>query len=345
MATATAEEQTLAAYESVQVAKIAAWKASHPNAFGELFRRVTQPLAHIVEMVIPDRFALVAIEAAYKASELSATAADVEVQAGVPDLGDLRHKPLEVCDGLAQRVGTVAQMVGAVEGAVTGAGGIWTTVLDIPLLFGLCLRTIIKIGHCYGYPLDRPTDKAWVLGAFAVALSGSKEKRTDMIARLRDVEDLVLEETQEQVVTEELAALVTQIEIFEEIPVFAAATGALLNLAVVHRTASSARRLFQERWLRDNGKVEVIAPAGGAEEPSSHGWRGAVARAGYATVYGVSFSAVFPIRLAGGMLGPIARPVAARLQRNRRSGDTGASTRDTTNHREIRASPVALAPV
>ena len=68
----------------------------------------------------------------------------------------------------------VAQGVATVEGGLTGAGGIWTTVLDVPILFALCLRTIIKIGHCYGYALDRPNDRAWVLIAFAIALSSTR---------------------------------------------------------------------------------------------------------------------------------------------------------------------------
>ena len=44
----------------------------------------------------------------------------------VQDITELRHKPLEVCDGLSRRVGTIAQSLATVEGALTGAGGVWT---------------------------------------------------------------------------------------------------------------------------------------------------------------------------------------------------------------------------
>ena len=176
---------------------------------------------------------------------------------------------MEVCDALSRRVGTIAQGTAIVEGALTGAGGVWTTLLDVPLLFTLCIRTIIKTGHCYGYALDRPTDKAWVLGALAVALSSTKERRTELMARLREIEDLLLEETQEQVVVEETASLLTQIEVFEDIPVFGAVTGGLLNLSVAHRADVTARHLFQERWLRDQGKVDEIEPSPDASKAPS----------------------------------------------------------------------------
>ena len=133
----------LTGYEARQVEKIAAWKAEYPNPFGELFRRAAQPIAKVAEAVIPDQLAPGAINAAYKASELSATRSDIEIQAGVGDLSELRHRPMEVCDAPSRRVGTIAQGTAIVEG-LTGAAGIWTTLLDVPLLFTLCLRTIIS---------------------------------------------------------------------------------------------------------------------------------------------------------------------------------------------------------
>jgi hypothetical protein len=296
----------LTEYESRQVEKIVAWKAEYPNPFGELFRRAAQPIARVVETIVPDQIALAAIDAAYKASELSATRSDILLQAGVSDLSELRQKPMEVCDALSRRVGTLAQGTALVEGALTGAGGVWTTLLDVPLLLTLCIRTIIKTGHCYGYELDRPADKVWVMGALAVALSSTRERRTELMARLRELEHLLLEETQQNVVVEETAALLTQIEVFEDIPLFGAVTGGLLNLSTAHRTDVTARHLFQERWLRDQGKVDEIEPAAGAlRGPALDGWSGAFARIGYGAIYGTCFGAAFPVYLMGTMIAPV----------------------------------------
>jgi EcsC protein family len=156
----TRNSKKLNDYESRQVERIAAWKSEFPNPFGELFRAAAQPLGKAVEYIIPDRVALLAIESTYKAADLAATANDIMVQAGVKELSALRQRPLELCDKLSRRVGTIAQVIATAEGALTGAGGVWTTLLDVPLLFGVCLRTILKVGHCYGYPLDRPSGRA-----------------------------------------------------------------------------------------------------------------------------------------------------------------------------------------
>jgi hypothetical protein len=310
---AKTEDTALNDYERRQIERIALWKASHPSPYAELFSKLARPITRLAERVIPDALAMGFIESVYQAAVKSATRTDIELQGGVRRFEDLRNQPLEVCDGLSRRVGTMAQSLATVEGALTGAGGVWTALLDVPLLFGVCLRTILKNGYCYGYALDRPTDKAWVLGALAVAISNTKEKRTRLMARLREIEDLLLEEVQEDIIFEETVSLLTQIEVFEDIPLFGAATGALLNLAVAHRADVTARHLFQERWLRDHGKVREIEPAEGfMRQPNGLGWSGALARAGYGGIYGVSFAAAVPMALAGKFFTPFGRAVNGR---------------------------------
>ena len=67
-----------------------------------------------------------------------------------PEQEALAGSLLEECDRLAARVSGTANLIAAVEGLATGAGGFLTTFLDVPILFVLTLRTIMRIGHCYG---------------------------------------------------------------------------------------------------------------------------------------------------------------------------------------------------
>lgn len=320
-------DTALTDYERRQVEKIAAWKAADPNPLGELFHRIALPIARVVEFVVPDAAATAAIRAAYRASKASETRADLCAQAGVRNIEELRGGRLEECDRLSRRVGTMAQGVATVEGALTGAGGVWTTLLDVPLLLTLCLRTIIKNGQCYGYPLDRPSDEAWVLGAFALALSSTRERREELRTRLREIEDLMLEETQENVVVEEIAALLAQIEVFEDIPLFGALTGGLLNLSVAHRADVTARHLFQERWLRDNGKVREIEPAEAPDAGRSPGGlAGTLTRAGRSTIYGASFGLMFPVFVLGAAARPITSPIVRGTSAGLRRLRSGAAS-------------------
>jgi len=292
-------------YEAEQVEEIAAWKSEPPNPFAEMFKMVTIAGARVVEQAIPDAVVREAIEKSYDAAELIAGQEDVKRQAGVQDLGELRHRPLEECDRMATRVSVASQAMAIAGGTATGAGGVATTILDIPVLFVLSLRTILKIGHCYGYPLDRPKDRRFVLGVLLVATSSSLEVMQARLDQLREIEDWLLEEAQQDIIAEEAASLLFQIEVFEDIPGLGAISGGLLNLAFIRRVIHATQRIFQERWLRDNGKVEEIAPAEVHGRVTKTGWAGALARAAYRSSYYVGFGATLPVWFVASFFQPM----------------------------------------
>ena len=324
MSTATPTVKSrLTSYEAEQVRRIAAWKSRPPNPLTELSKRVLMPLADAVERVIPDAIVISAIEKGYDASALFAGQEDIKRRAGVRELGELKDKPLEECDALAERVELSSQTIAAVEGAATGAGGVLTTLLDIPLLYVLSVGTIRKLGHCYGYPLDRQEDRPFVLGILIAAMAGSLETRRTRINQLREIEELLIEEFQEEVVTEEFLSFLFQLEIFEDIPGVGTVSGAVLNWAFMRRVAETARMVFQERWLRENGKVEEIAPAEAHARHLAGGWSGALGRAAYSGFYGLGFGVALPVYAVASLL----RPTDSALVRGLRDGASAASER------------------
>jgi hypothetical protein len=304
-AQAEADRKQLTPYEAEQVQEIAAWKSEPPNPLGELWKMITLPGAKLVKKVIPDALVKGAIEGSYKGAEMLAWQEDLKVRAGVADLDELKDRPLEECDGLAKQVGATAMILGTVEGAATGAGGVWTTLLDVPLLFVLSMRTILRIGHCYGYKLDDLRGQCYVLGVLIAAVSGSLEIRRQRLHRLREIEDLLIEETQEEIVVEELTALLFQLELFEEVPGIGAISGGLLNLTFLRRVERTARRTFQERWLRDNGKVHVIEPVEAHPRVLAPGWSGALGRAAYSGCYSLGFGVALPVCVAAELIRPV----------------------------------------
>ena len=250
--------------------------------------------AKVVAKVIPDAIVRRAIELAYNASEMLAGRESIMRQAGVKDIDELRKKPLEECDRLAKQVGMTAQALAAAEGAATGAGGVLTTLIDIPILFILGLRTILRISYCYGFPSKRRRTDISTSGSSRLATSGSLATRRERLGQLRDLENLLVEEIQVETVTQELLSFLFQLELFEEVPGLGAASGALINLAFMRRVDVTARRIFQERWLVENGKTKEITPA---DVPAHHlapGWGGLLGRAAYSGCYHLASAWHFP---------------------------------------------------
>jgi hypothetical protein len=282
----------LTAYEAQQVRAIAAWKSLPPHPAGELFKRIAQPAADLIEKVIPEAMVTTALDRAYVFAD---RAAEGKAPAG---------RPLEERDAEAVRVGSTASGIGLAEGVVTGAGGILTTLADVPILFVLALRTIIRIGRCYGYALDGERDRQFVMGVLIAATSGSLAVRLDRLGHLRNIEEWFLEETQEDILTEEAASILFQLEIFEWLPGVGLISGGLLNLWFIRRVELTARRVFQERWLRDQGKVGAIAPRPVHAHMLALGWAGILRRLTHGSGYAAGYAFAFPVAFAATLLRP-----------------------------------------
>ena len=320
---ARSRKALLTAYEKQQVEQIAAWKSRPPDPFTELWSALTLPVTRILARVVPRRLVETMVEKADDVAALLAGQEDIKRQAGVQEISKLLDRPLQDCDRLARQTGFAAQALATIEGAATGAGGVWTTVLDIPLLMVLSLRTIRKIGHCYGYPLNDTQGRMRVLGTLLAGMSGSVKVRYERLQRLRELEDLVVKQTAEDVLTQEALSLLFQLEVFEEVPGIDIVSGAVINLLFMTRVEVTARRVFQERWLRDNGKVQHIEPAEVPAHVLAGGLSGALVRAGYAGCYCLGYGVALPSAL----LSTVFAPMNNALTRGIRDGAASADQR------------------
>ena len=81
-------------------------------------------------------------------------------------------------------------------------------------------------------------------------------------------------------------------------PFLGAALGVVLDNAFIGGVEEAARFTFQERWLREHGKVDEIAPALSSQGDNAPIVEG-LSQAVYSTSYAVSFGVVFPAALLG----------------------------------------------
>jgi len=302
----------LTEYEVQQIALIADWKSRHPYAIEELFNIVAGRVAQTIGKVIPDGLAQRSILGLYDMADRAAGQEDICRKMGALDLAEIRDRPLDRCGPLVKEVRRGALGTCAVAGAVAGVGGAFTLPLDVSLLFALAIRTIIKIGRCYGFPLEEPGARALVLGILIAALSESREqKRHVHLDRLKDVGEKMLTEAQEHLLIEELAEFLLRLGAFGEIPGVGAVAVCLLHLWMIHRVEQPARFVFQERRLRAWGKVDEIEPRAVCH-PATHGpgLAGIARRAAYGTIYRVAFALTFPTVLVTAALVSVGRAPA-----------------------------------
>jgi hypothetical protein len=320
------ETRTLTPYEVTQVEQISAWKGRKPGILSRALGAIKSPLDWILEKATP----------ADQTRRLSARinqAANWEVSRdvmrralGIDRIEDLRDGPLERCDRLVKKLEDLTREIVTTESLLANVGGLATELLEIPEEIVLALRSVHRVAACYGYTLDGPRDQALVLAIIGLSLVREPAERLGAWTQIRYLEEGSLSEEDQgrlvealgcglkdeicdEIVSDVLEALVEE-KIGEGIPILGSAVGVVLDNEFIAGVEETARRTFQERWLREKGKVDVIPPAD-SSGATGRSIRAGLTQAAYSTSYAVSFGVVFPAAFVA-QAGAAILPAAAR---------------------------------
>ena len=271
------ESSALSPYEAAQVAQIAAWKARKPGFIERTLDALRWPIDRLFEKLVPSSRACAMLKRVHQAADWQHGRDVIQQALGIENLAELRLARSKRCDGLVQKVRLVSREMITSESLLANVGGLATELLQLPAEIMLALRTVHRVAACYGYPIDADEDETLVLAIIGMSLLDDPQDRQRARHLIRQLEDRKCskEDTQRLVsetgtrieddLGEELAgeiggALLEQ-KVEEGIPFLGAAIGVVVDNAFLSGVEEAAQRTFQERWLRDRGKVDEIAPA------------------------------------------------------------------------------------
>ena len=243
-------------YEREQIREIAEWKGAEPGQVSRWLGKLAAPVDRAIRSALTEETVENAIAEANRLAGKTLTLAG-----GVPD-------DLKCADEAAQDSRNWAVGYAAAGGAGAGAAGIAGLVVDIPFTVTMALRAIRRIGADYGYRGAEESDFA--LRVLAVAAANSAQEKEQAIA--------VIEEEAEHpgsnigasrsavgkegaiFATRSIAAAVARNLVgrkaAQAIPVVGAAIGAAASMSFLDDVCLAARRLYQERFLRERAILE-----------------------------------------------------------------------------------------
>lgn len=204
-----------------------------------------------------------------------ADTSDVCHEGCVEKISDLIGKDLTLSDHMADQVQNWAIGIAVAEGAGTGAFGILGAPIDVPAIITLALRTIHKIGVCYGYECKTKADEMFAYGILSASGANSIEEKLAALATLTVIETALLKQTwkamaekaaqsqfsKEAAITmvrslaKQLGVNITKRKALASIPAIGAVVGGSVNGWYIKEVGWAARRSFQQRWLKDSGKL------------------------------------------------------------------------------------------
>ncbi|MGH8441770.1 MAG: EcsC family protein, partial [Nevskiaceae bacterium] len=247
-----------------------AWQAEAPGWGSRLMAKPGSKVAEAVQVLVPARALRAALDGADRLGRKLSHERSILARAGVADLAALRAQPLESLDQLSRSVMRRALALGGATGAVFGIAGAAGLVADVPTLLTLAMRTIHRVGLCYGEKPAAGDERQLALGVFALVSANSSEEKALALGALRagaDVHEAAWRDGVERVTEREIAKNATVYSLQNlarsigvnlgkrkaagSIPVLGAAIGAAVNAWYLSDVAQAARFTFQERWLTE----------------------------------------------------------------------------------------------
>lgn len=252
-------------YESRQLQRLRKWQQQGPDWGTRLLAKPTGMAGKVVQKVVPLSALKAALGAFNGVAERLSGEGSILRRAGVENLAAVRAGSLEDCDVLAKGELRRAMGIGGAGGAAFGVFGAAGLVADVPTLLTLTMRTIHRIGLCYGEDIDRD----FAIGIFALVSANTREEKMEAIVTLRrDVEGLQqaaardgLERVAERqlakdaavfslnTVAQRIGVQIGKRKAVGVVPVLGAVVGGAVNAWYLRDVAQVAQYIFQERWL------------------------------------------------------------------------------------------------
>ena len=303
------ESLALTAYEKNAVRRIALWKGRQPGFIARTVDILKRPLERRLKVIIRGDIAAKMIFKLNEAAEWQDGYNLIRREAKVQDLIELRSISLEQCDQLERQIEAAGTGLISSASLLAGIGGIVTELAAIPGEVLMALNAVHRVAGCYGYPLHGENDRIIVLAIIGLSMVEDVDVRTRWFDKIQAMgfsrNEQLDEEHLEESIAEEVRAEVTQ-DVVEElettlleqlfgesIPFLGSAVGIIFDNRFLSEIESTARYVMQERWLKDQGKVESIAPIEGKTELIASLKEGT-----YSVAYATGFGLTFPIVLA-----------------------------------------------
>ncbi|MFC4322165.1 EcsC family protein [Litchfieldia salsa] len=158
---------------------------------------------------------------------------------------------LEEKDILVRQVLNTYKRTAAVEGAGTGAGGIFLGMADFPLLLSIKMKFLFEVASIYGFDTKKYEERLFILYIFQLAFSSDQHR----IDTLKEIEqwDIVKEELVEidwRVFQQEYRDYIDLIKMLQLVPGFGAIVGAYANYNLLDHLGETAINCYHLRLIK-----------------------------------------------------------------------------------------------
>lgn len=163
----------------------------------------------------------------------------------------LSRLTLEEQDHLLQEKMEVYRKTAAIEGAGTGAGGIFLGLADFPLLLSIKMKFLFEAAAIYGFDTEEYEERLFILHVFQLAFSSDEKRKEtfDIIDHWEDRKQELVDMDWRQF-QQEYRDYIDLVKMLQLVPGIGAVVGAYANYNLLEHLGEVTKNAYRLRRLK-----------------------------------------------------------------------------------------------
>lgn len=188
-------QQYLSPDEAEAYSEILEWESAPAKKQG-LFHRISMPIYDGLKKIPPEYMDAISnivreilgalMEYSHLTINEEAISLKISLKCGqaMQDNAQAQELPVKILDETARECVNLNSAVTTITGGLSGAAGFGGFLLELPVLYGFLFRIIQETAVCYGYRIDTPEEKQYILKILELSHISSDDSRQNNIAGL-----------------------------------------------------------------------------------------------------------------------------------------------------------------
>jgi len=181
----------------------------------------------------------------------------------IHSLEKIRNLPIEEMKRITEQFSKSRAAFATVQGATTGVGGLFTLVVDVPVILGLALKTLQEIAIIHGYDPNDKKERIFIVKCLQFALADivGKEAILKELSRMDEKPsgDMIQQLKGWQEVFYSFRDQFGWKKFFQAIPVAGIIFGAFANRSMMEDIAEAGSMLYRKRRVKERLKASGTA--------------------------------------------------------------------------------------
>ncbi len=226
--------------------ELESWKRKYTRK-SSIFQRVSKQAQTKVNQWIPEKAHKVVTESIKRMVEVTLKGSEwVSLQTIV------LHPSLEEREILMKERMEFYRKAATIEGAGTGAGGIFLGLADFPLLLSIKMKFLSECAAIHGYNPKQYEERLFLLYVFQLAFSSDSHKKDVLqIIENWEVEKEKLKELDWKTFQQEYRDYIDFVKMLQLIPGVGAVVGAYANYQLLDQLGEVAKFAYRIRYFND----------------------------------------------------------------------------------------------